>query len=82
MNLYIHSITITGRGSFPLDMLRYDRCFPASEIDANAIARTFEHHENWEITVSKYTDKRNLCLGTDNEIWNLARWASFNCYKK
>jgi hypothetical protein len=28
-------IVVEGRGPFPLDMLRYDRCYPRSEADAN-----------------------------------------------
>lgn len=29
-----HTIVVTGSGDFPLDMLRYDSCVPASELDA------------------------------------------------
>lgn len=33
-------VTVQGRGTFPLDMLRYDSCFPASETDTHTIRRT------------------------------------------
>lgn len=29
--------TVEGKGEFPLDMLRYDRCWPATGSDANRI---------------------------------------------
>lgn len=32
---YAYRFIVEGRGEFPLDMLRYDRCFPRSETDAN-----------------------------------------------
>jgi hypothetical protein len=33
---------VTGRGSFPIDMLRYDRCSPKSEFDSGEIERSFQ----------------------------------------
>lgn len=33
---------VTGKLSFPLDMLRYDRCFPEGSDDAAQIGYTFE----------------------------------------
>lgn len=33
--------TVRGRGSFPIDMLRYDCAFPATEVDAGIIERSF-----------------------------------------
>lgn len=29
----IHRITVSGRGEFPMDMLRYDECYPYSVED-------------------------------------------------
>lgn len=34
---YTHTFIVEGSGAFPVDMLRRDRCFPATEADANAI---------------------------------------------
>lgn len=34
--------TVKGRGAFPIDMLRYDRCTPASETDSFVIRRSYE----------------------------------------
>jgi len=32
--------TVAGMGEFPIDMLRYDSCYPHSESDSGAIVRT------------------------------------------
>lgn len=32
--LYIHTIAVEGGGEFPIDMMRYDRCWPATEADS------------------------------------------------
>lgn len=29
-----HAFTVTGSGNFPTDMLRYDRCWPRTELDS------------------------------------------------
>lgn len=39
--LYITTFTVTGRFNFPIDMLRYDGCYPARGEDAGAIMDTF-----------------------------------------
>jgi hypothetical protein len=33
---HFFTFTVEGAGEFPMDMLRYDRCFPRNEKDANA----------------------------------------------
>ena len=35
--IYTHEFEVTGRGHFPIDMLRYDRCFPADAESSAAI---------------------------------------------
>lgn len=40
-----HTFVVEGRGSFPIDMLRYDSCWPTSEIDAGLVARSFERRQ-------------------------------------
>lgn len=37
MALYQRSFTVRGAGEFPLDMLRYDRCWPNAGDDVEAI---------------------------------------------
>lgn len=34
---YRHVVVVTGLGQFPVDMLRYDCCFPATESDSELI---------------------------------------------
>lgn len=36
----VHIFTVRGRGLFPFDMLRHDRCTPARQEDSGAIERT------------------------------------------
>lgn len=71
MALYIQYATVRGRGEFPLDMLRYDRCSPESETDSYNIAKTFSNPlDRWEIqVVRKVTSK--------SDKWTVARWQSF-----
>lgn len=38
---YFTSFTVTGSGRFPVDMLRYDQCWPVTSEDANKIAASF-----------------------------------------
>lgn len=75
MKKWIVSYTVTGLGQFPIDMLRYDRSFPASEIESGKITRTFHHADPWEITVSMYASTKvdGPCEG---------RWQSFGCRVK
>lgn len=54
---------VRGSGNFPLDMLRYDECFPASERESANMAAT---------------GKRVVALCTGKKFApNTARWASF-----
>lgn len=34
--------TVSGRGEFPMDMLRYDECYPVGPDDVAAIRATFD----------------------------------------
>jgi hypothetical protein len=36
-----YAFTVAGPGRFPIDMLRYDRCYPKTSEDASEISRTF-----------------------------------------
>ena len=71
-----HIITITAKNvfiPFPIDMLRYDRCYPYSKDDSKKIRgdmRTIDETGNLEsITVSR----------ADSEIWKPAveQWKTF-----
>ncbi len=64
-------LKVKGSGAFPLDMLRYDNCYPASEVDAGLIASTFDGWSRWEVCVAR-PDKRG-------SVWTDRRWESFGC---
>ena len=59
---------VEGRGSFPIDMLRYDSCFPAHESDSGEIEASLRPREG---NVS-----RAIFLRGPREP-TVARWASF-----
>lgn len=54
---------VEGRGPFPVDMLRYDRCFPHDSADASQILEPRE--------------RRKVTLTTDSPRVTPARWRSF-----
>ena len=65
---------VIGTGRFPLDMMRYDRCFPASEADASKLQTILQQTpvakpQPWAIRLSKTTDAP----------WTAGRWESFGC---
>lgn len=81
---------VMGSGEFPIDMLRYDCCSPATEEDSNLIARSLRHdrfaiangvaaHEqpaNWVIMVKKVLRERNR---RNPRMFTVGRWNSFGC---
>lgn len=59
--------TVSGRGEFPFDMLRYDHCWPANEAQSGKLTRTTGPLESArEITLRGLTGP------------TAARWRSFN----
>jgi hypothetical protein len=57
---------VTGRGAFPVDMLRYDVCHPTTETDSNIIeAHTFRDRDTYTVSV------------TGNYPPTVGRWNSF-----
>lgn len=64
-------ILVQVRGSSFIDMLRYDSCCPASEIESRRLSQCFEDHEpRWIIF-------KMFCLG--KPIPTIGRWDSFGC---
>jgi hypothetical protein len=43
MTVYVTTFEVTGNFQFPMDMLRYDRCFPVRSEDGSAILRSMEY---------------------------------------
>jgi len=65
--VFFFRVTVEGRGEFPTDMLRYDRCFPASERESYQLDRRGELR------------KVELTSVHSTHLWNPteARWNSF-----
>jgi len=62
---------IQGKGSFPIDMLRYDACYPTSERDSSLIASTLRDRYG--------RDRWSICVRSPSENpWTVGRWESFN----
>lgn len=70
--MYQFRYRVTGRVAFPIDMLRYDQSFPASEIDSGKIDRAL-HHD------FKDGEEIELTTWTENRKWSPTerRWESF-----
>lgn len=61
--------SVQGRGSFPIDMLRYDRCWPASEGgDSAKVEASFQPRASRE-------ERIVALIGLDEPTEG--RWASF-----
>jgi len=69
--MYIHSFVVEGRGEFPVDMLRYDQCYPADESQARQLLRLREQPTEM-VTVM-------LIHRSDTKYWKPTegRWQSF-----
>lgn len=78
MPSYLVTFTVKGLGPFPIDMLRYDCCYPASAEDAVKImSRTSEPRE---ITLKTHraVSKTFLKLQIDDQkLPAVGRWKSF-----
>lgn len=64
--------TVQGRGQFPLDMLRYDRCWPRGETDAN-VAQSSSERAVGEARLVELTATDRPSYWTPTE----GRWRSF-----
>lgn len=68
---FVQEITVVGMGQFPIDMLRYDNCVPASENDSYEIQNKTAHRE---IRLRRFQIVKNDLAK--------ARWASFGWFLK
>lgn len=66
---FFHEFVVEGSGSFPIDMLRYDSCWPRTEIDSSKITFTGEPLERRQVELATLT--RSPWEPTEG------RWASF-----
>ena len=66
------SFTVRGRGPFPVDMLRYDQCWPVFPDDADKIRDSLMN--------PSYKDTREIQLNSTKSFSTDARWSSFGWY--
>lgn len=50
--VYRTKFVVTGKGPFPIDMLRYDRCYPVEAKDSQAVASSLQVNMYTGISVS------------------------------
>ncbi len=66
----LREFSVIGHYPFPIDMLRFDSCYPQREIDAAFIVECAEHPDRrYEI--------RLQTRSASNSVPTIARWASF-----
>ena len=76
MPIAVNTFTVTGRGPFPLDMLRYDSAWPVDTTDARAIEASFDPNLNsGEPRARRWTVRLN---SADRQTPTRGRWDSFN----
>lgn len=61
---------VEGSGFFPIDMLRYDSCWPYSQEDVSGISCTYELQPMRRVKLCRIVRNKNLMPTGD-------RWASF-----
>ncbi len=68
---YKQTFTVKGKFQFPIDMLRYDGCFPFDESDGGKIERAMDAGcDPWEVKLMRYVE-------TKNNLRTIDRWRSF-----
>lgn len=77
---YKHFAVVRPSGTFPIDMLRYERCWPSEEAESFKIERVNRREDIYgppmdgdrRIEVAKTSGDKTAC-------WEEGRWRSFNC---
>ena len=76
MATWVHRFSVKGFGCFPLDMLRYDACYPEGSEDAGNIDRALDR----DISGKDRKDTAiNLVHVGSDRVWQptKGRWSSF-----
>jgi hypothetical protein len=63
--------TVEGRMSFPLDMLRYDRCWPADGDSAAEIYASFDRTERGTFKVNLVSDNKPTSGRWQSFLWSV-----------
>lgn len=76
---YVHMARVTvGFGGFPVDMLRYDQCFPATEQDAGKIERRNSRSVSDVGDGTRQVEVHQISVDRKPR-WTRERWGSFAC---
>ncbi len=75
-NIYHHRYTVVGTYPFPLDMLRYDGAYPATEEDARKMTAAVAG-DSLEAVKTKYSIELVAPKHTAHWVPRRARWESF-----
>ena len=72
MIVFRQRFEVEGHGQFPVDMLRYDACFPDSEIDSGKIDRSLDGSSigTWRVRLMRFVWRKSDVPTSD-------RWKSF-----
>ena len=69
---YYQTFTVESRYSFPIDMLRYDNCFPQTERDSGEITESIIGMKGFSVGVGRFVEYKHVQP-------TIARWDSFGC---
>lgn len=67
--MYVTTFTVSGRGSFPLDMLRYDHCWPHTGHDVDMLT---EAGPRRVVLATAHSNKHEHRITPDR--WNSFGW--------
>lgn len=70
--MFVNTFAVEGFGEFPVDMLRYDTCWPLGEADAYRIQDPDQRGAKRVVSLRKESKLR-----VDAERITVRRWASF-----
>ena len=70
--IYVQEFNVSGRGAFPYDMLRYDRCWPAQEVESSKLG-------SWPRSASQepLVIKLKRYVTSKSQQPTFGRWSSF-----
>lgn len=76
---FVHRFTVRGVNIFPTDMLRYDRCYPASGSDTSNIDWSFNPQDRVDYRKKGEQFEVTLIHQGENLLWSptAGRWSSF-----
>jgi hypothetical protein len=78
MALHLRHFTVRGRGEFPLDMLRYESCWPYSGEDVAHIEPSYATAQNREELAMREVRLCKYASSKRGPFVTIGRWDSFN----